>query len=214
MRWRVSVLVAAGALAASGAAAQLPRGLTLEGAAATARLRTTSTGGAEALSGPTLGAEAAFARRAVSLRVGYLQGRLTPDSGSPAARDLVEGWALVGYRPLAWLDLEGGAHARAWVTPAVTARRLFFELTARAEVPVVARDALVYVALTRAMAAGAGAGDAVLSARGGEGGLIVRPPRLPVTVRLAYRIDRTRLRAAEREETFDGVSLAVGFGGR
>jgi hypothetical protein len=207
-------VIACGTLATSPVAAQRPRALAFEGMGASVRLRSTSPLGREALSGSALGGEVRLWRRAVILSVGYLQATLKPDSGSPAERNLVEGWALIGVRPKGWLEVRGGGQVRAYVTPAGTARRMYWEARARGEVPLVGRTAVAYVELWRSLAGSASGGDAVQGAQGGDSGLLVQIPGTPWRVRLAYRIDRTQLRTARRVETLEGVSLAVGIGGR
>lgn len=214
MTAKAIALAAAWALAARGLAGQIPRSVALEGTGTAVRLRSATATGSEALSGTVIGGEGALFLRRVAISVGYLQGSLNPDSGSPAPRDLVEGWAFLGARPVPWLLLRGGAHLRGYVTAAGTARRIYWETRARADAPIVGRTAQAYFELWRALSGNAGGSDRLRNAQGGEGGLVVRRARTPFWARLAYRIDRTRLRNDARVEIVDGVSLTVGVGGR
>ncbi|MBI1722708.1 MAG: hypothetical protein HYR48_02240 [Gemmatimonadetes bacterium] len=214
MTAKAIALAAACALAASGLAAQVPRSVALAGTGTTMRLRSATTTGSEALSGMAFGVEGALLLRPVTISAGYWEGSLKPDSGNPTPRDLVEGWAFLGVRPVSWLLVRGGAHLRGYVTAAGTARRIYWETRARADAPLVGRTAEAYFELWRAWSGGAGAADRLRSARGGEGGLVVRRPQTPFWARLAYRIDRTTLRNDARVEIVDGVSLTVGIGGR
>src|SRR2546421_8618136 len=50
-------------------------------------------------------------------------------------RSLIEGALLVGFRPVEWLTLSGGPHARAYAASGQTQRWLFWELRVRAAKP-------------------------------------------------------------------------------
>ena len=49
--------------------------------------------------------------------------------------------------------------------------------------------------------------------QGGEAGVVLRPPRAAVWLRLGYRVDGARLGSGLRSETVEAVSLALGIGG-
>ena len=114
-------------------------GQTLHSAAAasvvTTRVRTEQPGGATEFSGAAFGGEGTLSLGRFRLDLSYLQGRLDPDTGSARARDLVEGAVLLGVRPVEWLTVSAGPHARAYAASGQTQRWLFWELRVRAATP-------------------------------------------------------------------------------
>lgn len=146
------------------------------------------------------------------LGVSYLQGTLNPDGGSTAPRDLVEGTVLVGVRPFDWLTLETGPHARAYTSPRITERWLFWELRARAATAFVGSAVQGYAELWRVVSADVNVPETFDHAQGGEAGIVVRLARAPLEVRVGYRIDHAVLGGGTRVETVDGVVVGVGLG--
>jgi len=180
----------------------------------TARVRTEQLGEAFQFSGAAFGAEGTVSLGRVQLGLSYLQGRLDPDTGSAPARDLVEGAVLLGVRPVEWLTLSAGPHARAYAANGQTQRWVYWELRMRAAKPFIGTAVRGYAELWRAVAADANVPEPFDHAQGGEAGMIVRFARAPFEARVAYRIDHAVLGGGSRLETVDGVVIGVGLTGR
>jgi hypothetical protein len=193
-------------------AAQRPRiGATLYGSALEAR--SVLPGAGEALSGNAFGGEGRVLWRRLTVAVGYGQGSLDPDTAGPAARDYVEGYALLGGRVLSWLELRAGPHARAYVTPAGTQRWLFWELRARFDAPVVTDWIRGHAELWGVVSGSVNVAESFGSARGGTAGVTARLGGTPLWARLQYGIDEARLANGTRRETVEALTLALGVGG-
>ena len=198
--------------AASGLGAQTLRPVATA-SIVTARVRSVVPTGTDRFSGAAFLGAGALALGRVQLAASYLQGTLNPE-GSGVPRDLVEGTVMLGVRPLAWLTLEAGPHARAYGLPGGTQRWLFWELRARAASAFVGSAVRGYAELWRAVAADANVPEPFDHAQGGEAGMIVRLARAPLEGRVAYRIDHAVLGGGTRLETVDGVVIGVGLSWR
>src|SRR5256884_2493132 len=122
-------------LAAAVTAGQLPgQALHPNGGASVVwtRVQSQVPAGAEDFAGNAFLGQGAVGLGRLQLSVSYLQGTLNRDGAFGASRDLVEGTVMLGARPLTWLTLETGPHARAYTLSAGTQRWLFWELRARA----------------------------------------------------------------------------------
>lgn len=161
--------------------------------------------------------------RLVTLHLGYWQGEITPLEGQPAQiapRDVVEGYAQIGARPLRWLSLRGGPHAWTYVSNAGRQRWLLMEGRARAEGEIIP-GLRSYLELWRVFSADVNVRDPFRSGAGGEGGLSLRvrdvplvPERFPVRLRAAYGIERVRMEGGQRTEVVDRLSLSIGIESR
>jgi hypothetical protein len=181
-------------------------------------MRVNSTSGAttQRLSGAVFGFQGAMrfhGRFGVDL--GYWQGQLDPASTGAATRDVAEGYALLGVRPLGWMTLSVGPHAWTYISNAGTQRWFLWEARARAEgaiLPAVHS----YLELSDVLHAGVNVPQSFSSGFGGEGGLILRirdvpgiPEAHPLHIRLGYGIERVRLAGGVRTEIVDHLSLAI-----
>jgi hypothetical protein len=211
---RSAALLALAIAAARPLSAQGFRDLGVEGVVGRVRFSSTMPSGGEALSGVVVGGGGRLTLGRVSLEAYYAQGRLSPDTGSAASRDLVEGGAFLVVKPTDWLSLKAGPHLRAFVAPGGTERWVMWEGRAFAEAPILADILRARVGGWIAVASGVNADPGAGGARGGEVGLTLRPPRSALLVRLAYTIDREAMRGDARTETLESVILTVGFGGR
>lgn len=200
------------ALALVPAVASAQRG-TLAGTVTATRVRSTIGPAREALSGSVLGVEGRFAVWRLVLNVGYGQGSVHPDSGSPASRDVVEGRVLVGVQPLPGILLKAGPHVRSYVSTSGTQRWFFWEARLRGERPIVG-GVSGYAEVWRVLSGDVNVLEAFNGGQGGEAGMLVTLPNRPVWGRLSYGIERARLGGGSRLETVEGVSLTVGFGWR
>ena len=158
----------------------------------------------------------------VTLDLGYWQGKLDPSSGSAASRDMVEGYALIGARPLGWLSLRAGPHAWTYISNAGTQRWLLWEARAHAQGALLP-EVHSYLELWDVFSAAVNVPQPFQSGSGGEGGLVLRlrgvpliPEQLPTRIRLSYGIERVRMEDAGglRTEIVDRLSLSLGIESR
>ena len=168
-------------------------------------------------SGAVVGGDGTLSFGRLELALSYVQGKVDSVGASAAAggggHDLVEGSVLLGARPLSWLTIATGAHARSYTLTSGTQRWVFWELRARAAGAFIGSAARGYVELWRALSADVNVPESFDHAQGGEAGMIIRFARAPLQARVAYRMDHTVLKSAlggTRLETVDG--LMVGFG--
>jgi hypothetical protein len=155
----------------------------------------------------------------ITLNLGYWQGQLTPASGQTqvAARDVVEGYAQLGARPLSWLSVRVGPHAWTYTSNAGRQRWFLLEGRARAQGEILP-DIQSYIELWDVLSADVNVPQGFQSGMGGEGGISLRvrdvpviPQRFPVRIRAAYGIERVRMNAAGRTEVMDRLSLSIGI---
>ncbi|HEV2751710.1 MAG TPA: hypothetical protein VGV12_14405 [Gemmatimonadales bacterium] len=187
----------------------------LRGDAAAVWLRQeTAPGVVTQLRGPALGAEARVNYGPFSLGAGLLEGRLDDGTGTGAIRDMVEGRVLVAARALPWLEVSLGPLLRAYVTDSVTERWVVWQGRARVDAPILASRLSSYVELWRAFSSRVTMPPLVAGrVQGGEAGVMYRPPRGPVWLRLAYRVDNALLGGGPGgSETVEAVSFSVGIG--
>ena len=163
-------------------------------------------------SGLGLGGEAAFAVGPAALAVGYQEGSLD-ESGGPST-DFVEGHVFFVLRPLRWAALGFGPHVRSFVEPGGTQRWLLWEAHLQAATEVLGPTIEAYAEGWVVVSADVEVAEPFDSGRGLEGGLKVAVGRLPVALRLRYRLERLDLGDGTRRETVEQVGLAVGIGRR
>lgn len=214
MRRALLSLCLAGALAAP-ARAQLARTLTADlGAGSVRSVITGSSGATGTLTGMAVSGSGALHFGSVILGGTYLQGRIIPDTGTAAARDLVEAGVTLAVRPVAWAALGGGAIVRGYVMPSGTERWVLGVVRARVEGAILAPVIRTHVELWRALSTEVNVGPGGGSAMGGEAGLTVRLPQSRFWGRLVYAIDRASVEDGSRAETLERVGIAIGYGGR
>lgn len=214
-RYAAAALCGALLAAAAPASAQVPRYLGADGGIARVRFRSVTAAGGEELSGVVARAVARGRAGAFALEASYAQGRLTADTGLATDRDLVDGSVFLAVRPVPWLAVGAGPHARAYDAAAGGVERwMHFEGRVRAEGDIV--PGMLQAHLEGALALGssvnlaAGAGGA----RSAAVGLTLRPPQSPVWVALGYGVDRAATKGGGRAETVEMVMLAIGWGAR
>ena len=154
----------------------------------------------------------------ITVDLGYWQGKL--NGVQTGDRDVVEGFAQLGARPLDWLSLRVGPHAWTYVSDAGTQRWFLWEGRARAQGQVLPA-VQSYLEVWKVFSANVNVPQAFQTGMGGEGGLSLRirdvpliPQRLPVRIRLAYGIERVRMLGTQaqgsRAEVLDRLTLALG----
>jgi len=168
------------------------------------------------LSGAMFGFQGQMGYRGrLTLDLGYWQGQLDPASENAATRDVAEGYALLGVRPLRWLSLRVGPHAWTYISNAGTQRWFLWEGRVQAQGAIL-NDIHSYLELWDVLHASVNVPQSFTSGLGGEGGLIMRirdvpgiSDAYPVRLRLGYGIERVRLGKGVRTETMDHLALSV-----
>jgi hypothetical protein len=167
----------------------------------------------ERLSGTVFSGVATATRDRFALRLGYGQGRVTPDTGSGIlARPVAEGELLVGYRARPWLTLWAGPHARTYYGTALGDQRwLFWSARASARGGLFPGRVESFAELWQSFTGSAGPpSGASATGRGAEVGLYVRLTTRPFWGRVAYRVEQGRL-GNGRRETAEALTLTVGY---
>lgn len=187
------------------------------------RVRSQSGPTIQKLSGPVFGGQGQliFVNR-ITLDLGYWQGVVTPIAGQVAAdRDVVEGYAQLGARPLSWVSLRFGPHAWTYVSNAGTQRWFLMEGRARVQGEILP-EIQSYLELWRVFSASVNVPQPFQTGMGGEGGLSLRirnvpviPERFPVRIRLGYGIERLKMEGGNpvslRSEIVDRLSFSIGI---
>jgi len=154
----------------------------------------------------------------ITIDLGYWQGKL--NGVGTGDRDVVEGFAQIGARPLSWLSLRAGPHAWTYISDAGTQRWFLWEGRAHAQGQVLPA-VQSYLEVWKVFSANVNVPQAFQTGMGGEGGLSLRirdvpliPQRLPVRIRLAYGIERVRMLGTQaqgsRAEVLDRLTLGLG----
>ncbi len=164
-------------------------------------------------SGSTWGGEGAFGLGPATLTVRYLQGSIDAAAGTAPA-DFVEGQALLMVRPLRWVAVGFGPHARSFVEPGGTQRWLMWEVHGQGVAPLVGSFLEAYLEGWAVVGSSIDLVESLDHGLGMEGGLRVALGRLPVSVRVRYRTERLALGSGLRQETHEQVALAIGVGRR
>lgn len=206
-------LIAAVSLIPLGAQAQSDFGVSfgLQLAAATARSESPNV--SEQLSGILIGGEVSVSWWRLLLDLRYLDGSADPEV-SGVGRDVVEGEVMLGVRPVAWLALKVGPHARSYVMPEGTQRWLYWETRIAAQSRLGTPALRAYFEGWTGIASRLDVAEVLDRAQGLEGGLRLSPAGSRVWAKLAYRMDYSRLGGGVRHETMEygmvGVGLALG----
>ena len=207
---RPLVLLLCGALTATPLAGQNPVGLSAGGELTTMRVAR-DLPAVRAYSGPVLGASGGLVYRRFEVEVRYAEGSLSPESGTSGGKeDFADGALQLRVRVLPWLAIGAGPHLRAFITPAGTARWTRVEAHGRAEGELIAGVARLQVEGWYAFSAETNVQGGGSGAMGGEAGLTVKLPRVPVSLRLTYIADRATFKGGGAEFV-DGLRLGFVF---
>jgi hypothetical protein len=162
--------------------------------------------------GPVLGIEGGMVSDRLQLRVQYLEGRVSPASGTTdSARDVVEGQALVGFRALPWLTLWGGPSARAYTIGSANQRWIIWTVRATGRGTIVPGRVNSFVELYSAFSGSVGDPALPAGGRGLNGGLELRASASGMFWgRLGYRVESAR--ANGLRETVETFSLSFIYG--
>lgn len=214
MRKRIAALLLAGTLSAGPLRAQLLQHVSVDAGVFRLHFRSAASGVGETLSGLAAVGRARFIVGPTSLEASYSQGRLVSDTGTAAARDMVDGSAFLAVRPVSWLALKAGPHLRAYVAPGSTERWVMWEAHAHADGSIIPGMLDASVEGWMAVGSSVNVDPGAHGARGGQAGLILRLWQSPLWARLTYVVDQAELKNNARTETVEAILFAVGLGGR
>lgn len=197
--------------------AQLPRGR-VSGTLVLTRLDTevVPLGGQatnESFTGLAYGFEGALPLWKLELGLRYINGSLDNGDGN-VDLDFVEGEVFLGLRPLPWVVLKAGPHARSFKTVAGVERWLFWEIRARAEAGLLSPRLGTYFEFWGALVGDVNFGRSFGSGRGAEAGLTYELGSVPLWGRLGYRVDRGTVGGGSRFDSVQEVLIGIGYGWR
>lgn len=219
MTRRVLTALAAGVLGAAPLAAQRALWWNAEISGVGMRLNSQTGPSTQKWSGAAFGFQGQFLYlNRITLDLGYWQGTL--NGVGTGDKDVVEGFAQLGARPMSWLSLRVGPHAWTYISDAGTQRWFLWEGRARAQGQVLPA-VQSYIEVWKVFSANVNVPQAFQTGMGGEGGLSLRirdvpliPQRLPVRIRLGYGIERVRMNGTQaqgsRAEVLDRLTLGLG----
>jgi hypothetical protein len=165
----------------------------------------------ENFTGVALGLQGTVPLWVFELDVRYLNGKL--NSKNPDVDlDLVEAEVLLGLRPLPWIVLKAGPHARAFQTVQSTERWLFWEIRARAEAGLLAPRLGTYLEFWGALVGNVNFGPSFGSGRGAEAGLTYHFGTVPLWGRIGYRVDRGSVSGGAIFDSVQQVLIGFGYG--
>lgn len=183
-------------------------------AAGSVRARSRVGAADELATGAVIGGEAGLRLGRVTVDLAYLQGTLSPDTGSAESRDYVEGDAFLSVMTVPGVVVSVGPHARAYITTTGTQRWLFWTARLRGERALIGSAVGGFLELWTAWSADVNVSERFGHATGGVVGMQVRIPRSPVYARLTYGIERAAMGDGARLETVEGLSVVLGVGRR
>lgn len=164
------------------------------------------------LSGPVFGAQGRIAFRFFEVEGRYGEGSLTPAEGTTGlSEDVVEGTAVVWFKPRPWVGIGAGPQLRAFLSASGTSHWTRFDLRTRIHSNLIPGLAVAYVEGWFSVAATANVQGGGSGAQGAEAGLTVRIPRWPVSARLGYIADRATF-ANGGSEFIEGIRLGLQVG--
>jgi hypothetical protein len=172
---------------------------------------TTSTGTDRRLSGAAFGFEAAARVGPAALGIRYIEGSVANDSAG-IDREFAEADVTLWARPVHWGAVGVGPHVRSFVAPGGTERWLLWEIRGRGSAGLRPGMLDAYLEGWLALGGDVDVPEPFNSGRGVEGGLELTLGRLPLAVRLRYRVERINLGDGARRETTEHLVLGLGLG--
>lgn len=176
------------------------------------RVRSALSNDTEALSAPGLGIEGVISLWRIALEGRYVQADLEPSTTATLARDATEGHLLLAMSLAPWLSLSTGPLARSYETTLGSQRWVLWTLRARVAPVLVPNAVRGYAELWGALPVDVSVPESWNSGWGGDVGLALALPRLPLWLRIGYRFEQCRLGDGTRRETIDGAILSIGAG--
>ncbi|HTI05247.1 MAG TPA: hypothetical protein VL549_08025 [Gemmatimonadales bacterium] len=185
---------------------------TIGGLAAQQTVQSHVDGSNDRLTGLLLGIEGGLSSDRFALRVRYGQGRVNAKPGTNvAARDEVEGEALLGFRATPWLSLWAGPSARAYTTADGDQRWLIWSGRATARGTLIPGRMQSFIEVWGAVSGNVGNPALKAGGRGSNGGLEVRlGDASTLWGRLGYRIESVH--ADGLRETVESLTLSLLYG--
>lgn len=210
---RLGALLLAPLLALCAARPLMAQGLDLSGGVSASSARVARAGIAtSALTGPVLGAGGRLGFGRFSLDGRYLEGQLSPESGSIGGKEtMAEASVILRAAVGAGFTLGAGPRARAFIAPAGTVRWMRLEAQLGYEGEVVPGRARADIGIWQVLSGDVNAQGGSDGGRGGTAGLTVQLPNSPFALRLAYTADRVAF-ANGASEFVDGVELGLRIG--
>jgi hypothetical protein len=199
-------------LAPAGLQAQAPLRFAAGATAMQYRVHSELNGETEALSAPGFGVEGLISLGRVALEGRYVQADLDPSTAGTLARDAAEGHLLLAVRATPWLTVATGPLSRSYETTLGSQRWVLWTVRARGAPVLVPNLVRGYAELWGALPLDLSVPESWNSGWGGDVGLTLALPRLPVWLRLGYRFEQYRLGDGTRRETIDGATLSLGAG--
>ena len=172
-------------------------------------------GTSEALGAPGFGVQADLVWWRLGLDLRYLQADLEPTTTTEALRrDLTEGRALLRLQLTSWLGLATGPQVRSYGTAIGTQRWFLWAVAARGEGALLPNIVWGYAEFWTVFPVDVNVPEQWNDGFGGDVGVTLALSRLPLWLRLAYRLEVYRLGDGARRETVDAVTLGLGIGRR
>ena len=163
-------------------------------------------------SGPVLGVQGHLGYKRFALDATYSQANLTPSAETVGVdEELADATLMLRVMVKPWLRLGLGPHLRAAITPSGSSHWSRFEGRATVTGELIPGLADAYFEGWYALSATSNAQGGGSGAMGAAGGLAVRIPRSPVSLRLTYSADRATFTAGG-DEVVEQASLAIVLG--
>jgi hypothetical protein len=162
-----------------------------------------------ALTGPVLGAGGRIGFGRFSLDGQYLEGQLSPESGSFGGKEtMAEASVMLRAALRTGFTVGLGPRARAFIASAGTVRWMRMEAQVGYEGEVIPGRARADIGIWQVLSGDVNAQGGSDGGRGGTAGLTVQLPNSPFALRLAYTADRVAF-ANGASEFVDGVELGL-----
>ena len=164
-----------------------------------------------ALNGPVLGAGGRLGFGRFSVDGHYLEGELSPESGSFGGKEtMAEASAMLRAAVGAGVTVGVGPRARAFIAPAGTVRWMRMEAQVGYEGEVIPDRARAEIGLWQVLSGDVNAQGGADGGRGGAAGLTVQLPNSPFALRLVYSADRVAF-ANGASEFVDRIEIGLRF---
>jgi hypothetical protein len=181
----------------------------LRGVLSLAGVERDQTGLTAQLDGTLIGLDGTLRYGMLELSGRYLEGGIEREGGA-AAQDLIDGELQVRVRPLRFLAIGLGPHARSYVE-AGTERWLVWEASAALSMWLVQDVLRSSLDLRLGLGGSVNSGAPFGAGRSVAGGLELRFPRTPIFVGVAYSVDRLSLADDARIDTVEQFVVRAGI---
>ncbi|UCF20872.1 MAG: hypothetical protein JSU87_05550 [Gemmatimonadota bacterium] len=166
-------------------------------------------GATQSFSGTTVTGEGRLSFWRLSLDARYAEGDLTDDLDNTLR--FVEAEALIGIRPIPWINLQFGPVVRKTEESSGSGTVSFWEARALAEAALIPTIVSGHFGMWFAPAADSEDIDTFDNRLGAEAGLVLRAGRLPILAHFGYRISHAKFEQDFREETVQHLYFVLGI---